>query len=104
MWSISSPESIRSEKANEWVSPTFPFAASLRLLDYDCDVPQRIDTVDPDYLGTAIATFLVQSLFFVLRIMSRWMGVGKWGWDDHICILAYVSSSLKPEFTTQEYP
>lgn len=63
----------------------------MRLLDEDCGLPRRIDTVDPDYLGTGVGTFLVQTLFFGLRIVSRCMGVGKWGWDDHVCILAYVS-------------
>lgn len=52
--------------------------------------------VDPDYLGTGVGTFLVQTLFFGLRIVSRCMGVGKWGWDDHVCILAYVSPFPPP--------
>lgn len=36
-------------------------------------------------------TFVVQTLFFVLRITARVLGSGTWGWDDHICIAAYVS-------------
>lgn len=63
----------------------------MRLLDRDCNVPRQLYSIDPDYLGTGIATFVVQTIFFVLRLSARVLGVGRWGWDDHICIVAYVS-------------
>lgn len=68
--------------------------ASFRKLNYDCDVPRPVWTVDPAYISTAIIVFAIQTLFFALRIAARFMKMGTWGLDDTTCCVAYVRGSF----------
>lgn len=69
--------------------------ASFRKLYYDCDVPRPVWTVDPAYVSTAIIVFIIQTLFFALRIAARFMKMGTWGLDDTTCVIAYVRHPFK---------
>ncbi|KAF3760771.1 hypothetical protein M406DRAFT_334388 [Cryphonectria parasitica EP155] len=53
-------------------------------------MPQPVWSVDPDFWTAAIIVFIIQTAFFSLRITARMIGLGKWGWDDWTCIVAYA--------------
>lgn len=47
--------------------------------------------MDPEYTTTALIAFVVQTLFYALRLSTKFLRLGTWGWDDGACAVAYVS-------------
>lgn len=63
---------------------------STRVLYYDCDLPKPIWAVDPEYTTTAVIAFVIQTLFYAMRLATKLLRLGTWGWDDGACAVAYV--------------
>ncbi|KAJ4387524.1 hypothetical protein N0V93_008118 [Gnomoniopsis smithogilvyi] len=66
------------------------YFVATRLLYNECDLPRPVWTIDPDYTTTAIVAFVFQTLFFALRVSTKLLRLGTWGWDDGACAVAYV--------------
>lgn len=60
------------------------------MLYNDCNAPRPPWTIDPEYITTAVITFVIQTIAYGMRVTSRIMRLGTWGWDDHACAFAYV--------------
>lgn len=67
---------------------------SRRLLFNECGFKRPIDTYDPEFTTTSIIVIIVETLFFIPRLVSRLSGLSKWGWDDTSCVIAYVGLTL----------
>lgn len=90
---VSMPTKIKklSRPAQHGPLTNLCYVASFRKLNYDCDVPQPVWTIDPAYIPAAIIVFVIQTFFFGLRITARFLKLGSWGLDDTTCVAAYVS-------------
>lgn len=69
----------------------------MRVLYDDCGIARPVWSVDPDYITAAVVTFVIQTAAYSMRVLSRIMGLGSWGWDDHACAFAYVSNDYEGE-------
>lgn len=80
-----------------------PLAASQRLLWTDCGLERSIATFDPEHATAGIVTYVVQTLFFVPRVVTRLIGLSPWGRDDTSCVVASVSPIIRnwPHLDTQ---
>lgn len=67
---------------------------SRRLLFDECGFKRPIDTYDPEFTTTSIIVIIVETLFFIPRLVSRLSGLSTWGWDDTSCVIAYVGRTL----------
>ena len=67
--------------------------ATISLYEKECGITPR--KAPPVVNGSALATLILASFFFIARIIAKSMGLaGGWGWDDYTIIASYVNIPL----------